>query len=72
MFIGTFKHNGANRCVFFTLTVLFFLLAAGDYLENEMIKKIAGYEGIFCGASAIYAAVAQVVNGEFGKKIFPL
>jgi succinate-acetate transporter protein len=72
MFIGTLKHNGATRCVFFTLTVLFFLLAAGDFLENEMIKTIAGYEGIFCGASAIYAAVAQVVNGEFGKKIFPV
>jgi succinate-acetate transporter protein len=72
MFFGTLKHNRANQCVFLSLAVLFFLLAAADFLENDEIKIIAGYEGIFCGASAIYSALAQIVNGEFGKKIFPL
>jgi succinate-acetate transporter protein len=72
MFIGTIAHDRTSRCVFFSLSALFFLLAAGDFLESDRIKVIAGYEGIFCGCSAIYSAVAQIVNGEFGKKIFPL
>jgi succinate-acetate transporter protein len=72
MFIGTLMHNTITKVVFLSLTVLFFLLAAGDYLHNETITMIAGYEGIFCGLSAIYSACAQVVNGEFGRTIFPV
>ena len=72
MFIGTLTHNRATQVVFATLTILFFLLAIGDFTGNHSITTFAGYEGIFCGLSAIYASVAQIVNGEFGKKIFPL
>ena len=71
-FIGTLTHNKATQVVFFTLALLFFLLAIGDFTGNHTITKIAGFEGIFCGASAVYAAVAQIVNGEFKKTIFPL
>ena len=28
--------------------------------------------GIFCGLSAIYNAMGQILNAEFGKKIIPL
>ena len=35
-------------------------------------STIAGFEGIFCGLSAIYSAVGQIVNGEHGKTILPL
>ena len=72
MFIGTLKHNRATQVVFGSLTILFVLLAMGDFTGNHMITTIAGYEGIFCGLSAIYSAMGQIVNGEFGKKIFPL
>ena len=72
MFIGTLKHNRATQVVFGSLTVLFMLLAAGDFLGNHTITMIAGFEGIFCGLSAIYSAVGQIVNEEFGKKILPL
>jgi len=37
-----------------------------------MIKTIAGYEGIICGLSAIYAALAQVLNEVYGKVIAPI
>jgi succinate-acetate transporter protein len=47
-------------------------LAIGKFTESETIETIAGYEGILCGASAIYSAVGQIVNGELKKKIFPL
>lgn len=72
MFIGTLKHNRATQVVFGSLTVLFLLLAIGDFADNHTITMIAGYEGIFCGLSAIYSAVGQIVNEEFGKKVLPL
>ncbi len=72
MAIGTLKHNRATQVVFFSLALLFFLLAAGDFSGSEMIGKIAGYVGIFCGASAVYNSMAQILNNEFGKKVLPL
>ena len=72
MFIGTLKLNRALQVVFLTLTILFFLLAAGDATGSAVLKTITGYEGILCGASAIYAAVAQVLNEVYGKTILPL
>ncbi|AKB17254.1 MULTISPECIES: acetate uptake transporter [unclassified Methanosarcina] len=72
MFIGTLKANRALQVVFLTLAILFFLLAAGNYLGSEAILKIAGYEGIITGLSAIYAALGQVLNEMYGKKMIPL
>ena len=72
MFIGTLKHNRATQVVFGSLVVLFFMLAIGDFAENHTITMIAGYEGIFCGLSAIYSAMGQIVNAEYGKTILPL
>lgn len=72
MFIGTLKHNKATQFVFASLTLLFFMLAIGDFMASHSIKVMAGYVGIICGSSAIYASVAQIVNGEFKKNIFPL
>ena len=72
MFIGTLKHNRITQVVFFSLAVLFFMLALGDFTHNEGITRIAGWIGIFCGLSAIYSAVGQIVNNEFGKTILPL
>lgn len=72
LFIGTLKLNRALQVVFASLTLLFFLLALGDLTGNVAITRIAGYEGIFCGFSAIYAALAQVLNEVYGKTIAPL
>jgi len=72
MFIGTLKANRALQVVFLTLTILFFLLAAGNYLGSAAILRIAGFEGIFCGFTAIYAALGQVLNEMYGKKMIPL
>ncbi len=72
MFIGTLKHNRATQVVFGSLTVLFFLLAIGDFTGAHAITTVAGYVGIFCGLSAIYSAMGQVLNAEFGKTILPL
>jgi len=72
MFVGTLKINRALQAVFLTLTILFFLLAAGDATGNADIAKVAGYEGIVCAFTAIYAAWAQVINEVWGKTVLPL
>jgi succinate-acetate transporter protein len=54
------------------LTILFFLLALGDQTGNTGIKHFAGYEGIICGASAIYTGIAGVLNEMYGKTVLPV
>ncbi|HEU18274.1 MAG TPA: hypothetical protein ENO00_02685 [Deltaproteobacteria bacterium] len=72
MFIGTLKANRALQFVFASLTVLFWLLAWGDASQSATVKHIAGYEGILCGFSAIYAAMAQVWNEMYDRTVLPL
>lgn len=72
MFIGTLRINVALQVVFGTLTILFFLLAIGNFTGSSLILTIAGYEGILCGFTAIYAAMAQVLNEVYGKVILPI
>ena len=73
MFVGTLRLNRALQVVFGTLAILFFLLAYGDYTNASTgFKHFTGYEGIFCGFSAIYAGLAQVLNELFGKIVLPL
>jgi uncharacterized protein len=73
MFIGTWRLHVAGQVVFGSLTILFFLLAAGYFINaGPDFKHFTGYEGIFCGFSAIYAGLAQVLNEIFGKIVLPL
>lgn len=72
MFLGTLKGNRALQFVFGSLVVLFGLLAARDWTGSEFIGKIAGWEGIVCGASAIYLAMAEVLNEKYGRSVLPI
>jgi len=70
MFIGTLKISRALQVVFGSLTILFFLLAWGEH--NETVMKVAGWEGILCAASALYASAALVINETWGRYVLPL
>lgn len=72
LFIGTLRISKALQVVFASLALLFFLLALGDLTGNGSITVLAGYVGIFCGFSAVYAGLAQVLNELYGKDIWPL
>jgi uncharacterized protein len=73
MFIGTLRLNRALQFVFLSLTILFFLLAYGDFTNaSPGFKHFTGWEGIVCGFSAIYTGLAQVLNELYGKVILPL
>ena len=72
MWIGTFGKNRAIQFVFLSLTVLFALLALRDWTGSALIGKIAGFEGIVCGLSAIYLAMAEVLNEAKGRIVLPI
>ncbi len=72
MFIGTLRLSHALQFVFGSLAVLFFLLAIGDATGSTAVKTFAGIEGIICGLSAIYTAIAQVLNEVYHKELLPL
>jgi succinate-acetate transporter protein len=82
MFLGTMKTNRVLQFVFLSLSILFWLLALGHYaywnswnatgVADSLINVIAGYEGIICGFSAIYLAMAEVLNETYGKDVMPI
>ena len=72
MFFGTLKANRAVQFVFMSLAILLFLLTAKELTGNTDLGTIAGYEGIICGLSAVYTALAEVLNEVYGKTVLPL
>ena len=70
MTVSTFKISRAVQAVFVTLTILFFLLAIGAH--NETWEKIAGWEGMFCAGTALYASFATILNETWGRQVLPL
>ena len=72
MFFGTLKTNRALQFVFLSLAVLFFLLTSKELTGNADVGIIAGYEGIICGLSAVYTALAEVLNEIYEKTVLPL
>jgi len=72
MFFATLNKNRALQLVFLSLTILFGLLALGDATGSSVIKHIAGWEGIICGLSAWYLAIAEVLNETYGRVVLPI
>ena len=73
LFIGTFRLSVALQVVFGTLVILFFMLAFIHWKQpGEGFEHLTGFEGIFCGASACYTGIAQVLNEVYGKTVLPL
>jgi len=81
MFFGALKRNRALQFVFMSLAILFFLLAVKSALlaytaltttDLELFTRIIGVEGIVCGSSAVYLALAEVLNEMHGKTVLPI
>jgi len=68
--IASLKLPKAVTWVFVTLTILFFLLAIGEF--SPIVHKIAGYEGILCALVAWYTSAGILINTVHGRTIFPL
>jgi succinate-acetate transporter protein len=72
LFFGTLRISRSLQFIFSTLTILFFLLALSENSGNSSLKSFTAYEGIVCGASAIYTGIGALLNEIYGKTIFPL
>lgn len=79
MFFGTLKTNLALQFVFISLAILFFLLAAKSVVQAfnpsmdlTLFTRIIGMEGVLCGLSAFYLALAEVLNEAHGKTVLPI
>lgn len=72
LFFGTLKASRALQFVFLSLVILFFLLAAVKFTGSVTLEHIAGFEGIVCGASAIYLGAAQILNEVYKKTVLPV
>jgi len=78
MFFATLKANRAIQFVFMSLAILFFLLTikelmvAWDLTGIAEISTVLGIEGVVCGLSAVYTALAEVLNEAHGRTILPI
>jgi succinate-acetate transporter protein len=83
MFFGTLKTNRVLQFVFIRLAALFFLLAAKSAIlaytsisptdpQLELFTRIIGVEGVICGFSAVYLALAEVLNETQGRTVLPI
>jgi succinate-acetate transporter protein len=77
MFFGTLKTNRALQFVFMSLAILFFMLTVRDLTGNPTLfgsvtfNNLTGIEGIICGLSAVYLAIAEVLNEAHQKTVLP-
>ena len=72
MLIAARKKSLAVKTIFFTLVILFWLLAIEHWTKVEAIGKAAGVIGIICAWSAIYVGAAELINENLGKNYIPL
>lgn len=73
MFIGTLKNAHITlKIVFFTLALTFLLLAIGSFASCGVVTKVGGGVGLFCGATSLYAALGDIVDGEQGFTFIPI
>jgi len=75
MTLGTLRSNRMLQFVFASLTVLFGLLVLHKWFDTATsvtFQRIAGWEGIVCGSSAIYLGMAEVVNEQLGRTVLPI
>ena len=70
MFVATLRMTVMHAYVFGTLVVLFALLAW--HFLGGLDAKIAGVEGLFCGAGAVYGSIAVIWNEKYGRAVLPL
>jgi succinate-acetate transporter protein len=71
MTIGTLKSSKVLIFVFVSLDILFLLLAIHNWTGSVLIGRIAGWEGLVCGASALYLGMAEMIDEKLGRKVLP-
>lgn len=71
MWLATFGKNKIMQIVFMMLFAMFVLQTLGSVSANESLIKISGWAGVISGFSAIYLALASVLNEARERTILP-
>jgi succinate-acetate transporter protein len=71
MFFGTLRDCRVLQFVFMTVAILFTMMAIAQF-AGTTFTRITGIEGVICGCSAIYLAVAQILNESYNKNVLPI
>jgi succinate-acetate transporter protein len=70
MTAGALKVSWVHVSVFASLTVLFGLLAG--HFFGAIPARVAGIEGIFVGAAAVYGSAAIIMKAQYGRWVLPI
>jgi len=70
MTFGTLRLSRMHFTVFSSLALLFFLLAA--HFFGALPAAVAGIEGLFVGAAAVYGSMAVVMHAQFKRWVLPI
>jgi len=69
----TAPSSGAMTAYLFCWGLFTFGMFFGTFKANRLLQFVlAGWEGIICGASAWYLALAEVLNETYGKTVLPI
>jgi uncharacterized protein len=72
LFIATLKLPRLLQFLFATVVLLFVILIVGSATGNASIIRFAGYEGILCGLTSLYASAAFLLNEMYGRTVLPI
>ena len=70
MAVAAFRVSRAHITILVSLAILFGLLAA--HFFGVIPIRVAGIEGIFSGASAVYTSAAIILNDKYGRWVLPI
>jgi succinate-acetate transporter protein len=71
LLLGVFKGGKVLSLVVTTLTILLLILAIANWTGSGALVKLAGWEGLLCGASALYLGAAITLDETAKRKILP-
>lgn len=72
LFVATLKMNKSMKFLFGLVVLLFALLAIANFTGSHLVHTLAGIEGIVCGATALYIALAQLYIEIYKRPVLPL
>lgn len=70
MIAGALKISRVHVSIFASLTVLFGLLAG--HFFGAIPAYVAGIEGLFVGAAAVYGSAAIIMKAKYGRWVLPI
>ena len=70
MTFGALKISRVHLFIFSSLTILFALLAA--HFFGKIPALVAGIEGVFVGATAVYGSAAIVLHAQYKRWVLPI